>query len=194
MKPSAIICEGVLEMDSALTSIKKEATQTLSGVAMTLELAVIAVSDADQTKIFYANLGWRLDIDFQGDDYRVIQFTPPGSDCSVMFGKNITTAPAGSSRGLHLVVSDVEVARRDLVSRGVDVSEPFHDLGGIFHHSDGRGIAKGFNPQRKSYASYIVFQDPDGNEWTVQEITTRLPGRRGDTAFTAQLTKAVWGS
>jgi predicted enzyme related to lactoylglutathione lyase len=181
-------------MDSEVRSTKKEAAQTISAVAMTLELAVIAVSDADRSKAFYASLGWRFDIDFQGDDYRVVQFTPPGSDCSVMFGKNITAAPAGSSRGLHLVVSDVDAARKDLVARGVEVSEPFHDVGGIFHHSDGRGIARGFNPQRKSYASYVVFHDPDGNEWTVQEITTRLPGRRGDTAFTDQLTKAVWGS
>ncbi|KRB55342.1 glyoxalase [Rhizobium sp. Root708] len=181
-------------MDSEVRSTRKEAAQSVSGVAMTLELAVIAVSDADRSKAFYANLGWRLDIDFQGDDYRVIQFTPRGSNCSVMFGKNITTAPAGSSRGLHLVVSDLEDARTDLAARGVEVSEPFHDVGGIFHHSDGRGIANGFNPQRKSYASYVVFHDPDGNEWTVQEITTRLPGQQGDTAFTAQLTKAVWGS
>jgi catechol 2,3-dioxygenase-like lactoylglutathione lyase family enzyme len=181
-------------MDSEQRSTKKDAAQTVSGVVMTLELAVIAVSDADRSKLFYANLGWRLDIDFQGDDYRVIQFTPPGSECSVMFGKNITAATPGSSRGLHLVVSDVEVARRDLVSRGVEASEPFHDVGGIFHHSNGHGIASGLNPQRKSYASYIVFEDPDGNEWTVQEITTRLPGRRGDTAFTHQLSEAVWGS
>jgi predicted enzyme related to lactoylglutathione lyase len=179
-------------MDSELRTTTKEAVQTVSGVMMTLELAVIAVSDADRSKLFYASLGWRFDIDFQGDDYRVIQFTPPGSGCSVMFGRNITAAPAGSSRGLHLVVSDVEAARRDLLSRGVETSEPFHDVGGIFHHSDGRGITLGVNPERKSYASYVVFHDPDGNEWTIQEITTRLPGRRGDTAFTDQLTKAVW--
>jgi catechol 2,3-dioxygenase-like lactoylglutathione lyase family enzyme len=181
-------------MDSELRPFGKEAARTLSGVVMTLELAVIAVSDADRSKLFYSNLGWRPDIDFEGEDYRVIQFTPPGSDCSVMFGKNITTAPVGSSRGLHLVVSDVEAARNDLISRGVETSEPFHDLGGVFHHSDGRGIATGVNPQRKSYASYFAFRDPDGNEWTVQEITTRLPGRRGDTSFTEQLSRAVWGS
>lgn len=181
-------------MDVDMKSTRQETVQALSGATMTLELAVIAVSDADRSKLFYGSLGWRLDIDFQGDDYRVIQFTPPGSGCSVMFGKNITSAPAGSSRGLHLVVSDVEAARKDLISRGVETSAPFHDVGGIFHHSDGRGITAGINPDRKSYASYIVFHDPDGNEWTVQEITTRLPGRKGDAAFTAQLTEAVWGT
>ncbi|MDQ0323911.1 catechol 2,3-dioxygenase-like lactoylglutathione lyase family enzyme [Pararhizobium capsulatum DSM 1112] len=181
-------------MDSALKSMTKEVTQAASAVVTKLELAVIPVSDPDLSKMFYTSLGWRLDIDFQGDDYRVIQFTPPGSDCSVMFGRNITTAPAGSSRGLHLVVSDIEAARKDLTFRGVETSEPFHDVGGVFHHSNGLGITTGVNPERKSYASYLAFQDPDGNEWTVQEITTRLPGRPGDKAFTDQLTKAVWGA
>ncbi|ACS59868.1 Glyoxalase/bleomycin resistance protein/dioxygenase (plasmid) [Rhizobium leguminosarum bv. trifolii WSM1325] len=180
-------------MDSELRPSSKEAPQSLSGVAMTLELAVIAVSDVDRSKLFYAALGWRFDIDFQGDDYRIVQFTPPGSGCSVMFGQNLITAPSGSSRGLHLVVSDLPAARSDLLSRGVETSEPFHDVGGIFHHSNGVGITAGLNPERKSYASYFIFHDPDGNEWTVQEITTRLPGRKGDTAFTKELTKAVWG-
>ena len=122
---------------------------------MTLELAVIAVSDVDRSKLFYAALGWRFDIDFQGDDYRIVQFTPPGSGCSVVFGQNITTAPAGSSRGLHLVVLDLPAACADLASRGVETSEPFHDVGGIFHHSNGVGITAGLNPERKSYASYF---------------------------------------
>jgi predicted enzyme related to lactoylglutathione lyase len=181
-------------MDSELRPSRKEAApQIRSGVAMALELAVIAVSDVERSKLFYAGLGWQFDIDFQGDHYRIVQLTPPGSGCSVMFGENITTAPAGSSRGLHLVVSDLPAARRDLQSRGIETSEPFHDLGGIFHHSNGVGITAGLNPERKSYASYFVFNDPDGNEWTVQEITTRLPGRKGDPAFTKELNKAVWG-
>ncbi|MFP3547133.1 glyoxalase [Rhizobium sp. SIMBA_035] len=181
-------------MDGELRQSSKEALQAISGVTMTLELAVIAVSDVDRSKRFYAALGWRFDIDFQGDDYRIVQFTPPGSGCSVMFGHNITAAPAGSSRGLHLVVSDLPAARADLTLRGVNPSEPFHDVGGIFHHSNGVGITAGLNPKRKSYASYFIFHDPDGNEWTVQEITTRLPWRKGGTAFTKELAKAVWGS
>lgn len=180
-------------MDSELRPSSKAGPQTISSIEMTLELAVIAVSDVDRSKRFYADLGWRFDIDFQDDDYRIVQFTPPGSGCSVMLGKNITSAPAGSSRGLHLVVSDLPAARADLDSRGVETSEPFHDVGGIFHHSNGVGITAGLNPERKSYASYFVFHDPDGNEWTVQEITARLPGSRGDTAFTKELSKAMWG-
>jgi catechol 2,3-dioxygenase-like lactoylglutathione lyase family enzyme len=161
---------------------------------MKLELVVIPVADADRSKAFYTRLGWRLDIDFNGDDYRVIQFTPGGSDASVMFGKNITAASPGTGQGLHVVVTDIEAARKDLRSRGIEVSEVFHDKDGIFHHSNGRGIAKGPNPDRKSYASYFSFTDPDGNGWTVQEITARLPGHRGDHSFTPQLTAAVWGS
>lgn len=136
-------------MDSELRPSSKQAPQPLSVVAMTLELAVIAVSDVERSKRFYTALGWRFDIDFQGDDYRIVQFTPPGSSCSVMFGQNITKAPAGSSRGLHLVVSDLPDARSDLLSRGVETSEPFHDVGGIFHHSNGVGIKAGLNPERK---------------------------------------------
>jgi predicted enzyme related to lactoylglutathione lyase len=179
-------------MNSETLSVGEKVLPAAPGVSMALELAVIAVSDIDRTKSFYSQLGWRLDIDFQGDDYRVIQFTPPGSECSVMFGKNISKAEAGSSRGLHLVVQDVEATRKDLIRRGIEVGEPFHDIGGIFHHADGRGIAPGVNPQRKSYASYISFSDPDGNEWTIQEITTRLPGLLGDDHFTPQLSEAVW--
>ena len=167
--------------------------KTERSIPMALELAVIGVSDIDRAKLYYSQLGWRLDIDFQGDDYRVVQFTPPGSACSVMFGKNITRDKAGSSRGLHLVVEDLEIARRDLLERGISVSEPFHDLGGIFHHANGIGVAVGMNPERKSYASYISFSDPDGNEWTIQEISVRLPGQPGDKRFTPQLSEAVWG-
>ena len=163
-------------------------------VEMKFELLVIPVADVDRAKRFYSDLGWRLDIDFvSGEDYRVVQFTPPGSESSVMFGKNITAARPGSAEGMHLIVGDIEAARKDLLRRGIEVSEPFHDLGGVFHHSNGEGIAAGPNPQRKSYASYATFSDPDGNRWQIQEITARLPGKHGDTSFTDQLSKAIWG-
>ncbi|MBZ9653630.1 VOC family protein [Phyllobacterium lublinensis] len=166
---------------------------TAARIDMKLEVVVIPVSDPDRAKLFYSSLGWRLDIDFKGDNYRVIQFTPPGSECSVIIGRNISAANPGSAQGLHLVVSDIVAARSDLISRGIEVSEPFHDIGGIFHHSDGTGIKDGPNPDRKSYASYVSFSDPDGNGWVLQEITARLPGLPDDTGFTAQLHEAVWG-
>lgn len=165
-----------------------------STVAMSIEVVVIPVSDVDRAKRFYGDLGWRLDLDYRaGDDYRVIQFTPPGSGCSVIFGKNVSAAVPGSAKGLHLVVADIDTARGEMLRRGIDISEPFHDIGGVFHHSNGKGIAAGPNPQRKSYASYASFSDPDGNTWLFQEITARLPGKPGDTSFTGQLTEAVWG-
>jgi predicted enzyme related to lactoylglutathione lyase len=162
---------------------------------MTIELLVIPVSDPGRAKTFYENLGWHLDIDHStGNNFRIVQFTPVGSACSIMFGTNITTAAPGSAQGMHLVVSDILAARDDLLRRGVMVSDPFHDVGGIFHHSNGEGIIDGPNPERKSYASFATFQDPDGNQWTLQEITARLPGRRHGTSFTKQLQEAVWGA
>jgi catechol 2,3-dioxygenase-like lactoylglutathione lyase family enzyme len=161
---------------------------------MKLEVIVIPVSDIDRAKRFYGDLGWRLDLDYaDGSDYRVIQFTPPGSGCSVIFGRNVTTAPPGSVQGLHLIVGDIEAARTDLLRRGIRISEPFHDVGGIFHHSNGKNIATGPNPHRKSYASYASFSDPDGNGWVLQEITARLTGHiaPGDTSFTPELTNFV---
>ena len=131
---------------------------------------------------FYANLGWRLDADFSGpDDYRVIQFTPPGSSASVIFGKNVTAAAPGSAQGLYLVVSDIEAARKDLIDRGVKVSEIFH--GGNAHvgpdepYLFGRVRVSGPDPARGTYRSFASFNDPDGNGWLFQEITARLPGR-----------------
>ena len=122
---------------------------------MKLEIVVIPVSDVDRAKRFYGDLGWRLDIDYTaGSDYRVIQFTPPGSGCSVIFGKNVTTAAPGSVRGLHLIVSDIQAARDELLRRGIGISEPFHDAGGVFHHADAKSRVSGLNPQRQSYASY----------------------------------------
>ncbi len=169
-------------------------TSRAGKVDMRLEIVIIPVSDVDRAKRFYGDLGWRLDIDHAaGDDYRVIQFTPPGSECSVIFGKNVTAAAPGSMQGLHLIVSDIEAAREDLLRRGVEISEPFHDIGGVFHHADGRGVAAGPNPQRKSYASYASFSDPDGNSWVFQEVTTRLSGdiEPGDARFTREVVDAI---
>jgi catechol 2,3-dioxygenase-like lactoylglutathione lyase family enzyme len=145
---------------------------------MKLEVVVIPVSDVDRAKAFYETLGWRLDADFAtGDDFRVIQLTPPGSPCSVIFGTGVSSAAPGSVEGLHLVVTDIEAARAELASRGVDVSEVFHDAGGVFHRAGTTGREPGPDPQRTSYASFASFSDPDGNGWVLQEITSRLPGR-----------------
>ena len=145
---------------------------------MKLEIVVVPVSDIDQAKSFYQSMGWRLDADFLGEGgFRVVQLTPPGSACSIIFGSGITSAAPGSADGLQLVVTDVEGARAELVDCGVDVSEVFHDAGGVFHHSGTEARAPGPAPQHKSYGSYVSFSDPDGNGWFVQEVTTRLPGR-----------------
>src|SRR5512143_4013198 len=152
-------------------------------VDMKLEVVVIPVSDVDRAKSFYSNLGWRLDADFAaGDDWRVVQFTPPGSGCSVIFGKNVTAAAPGSAQGLYLMVSDIEGARDELLRRGVEVSGVFHDAGGVYAGADepylfGRIRVSGPDPDHRSYRSYASFRDPDGNGWLLQEVTTRLPGR-----------------
>ena len=143
-----------------------------------LEVIVIPVSDVDKAKDFYTGLGWRLDADFTTDEtFRVIQVTPTGSPASVIFGTGLTTAVPGSVQGLHLVVEDIEAAQAELVGRGVDVSDVFHDAGGVFHHAGTEGRVSGPDPERSSYSSFASFADPDGNEWVLQEITTRLPGR-----------------
>jgi catechol 2,3-dioxygenase-like lactoylglutathione lyase family enzyme len=153
-----------------------------SRVDLKLEIVVIPVSDAERAKQFYAGLGWRLDADFaSGDDYRVIQFTPPGSGCSVIFGKNVTSAAPGSAQGLYLVVSDVAAARAELLAHGVAVGEVFH-AGDKFSGTDepylfGRTRVSDVDPEHRSYRSFASFRDPDGNGWLLQEITTRLPGR-----------------
>jgi len=141
-------------------------------VDMKLEVVVIPVSDVDRAKAFYGGLGWRLDADFtSGEDFRVVQLTPPGSQCSIHFGKGVTTAVPGSLQSLYLVVSDIEAARAALIGRGVDVSEAFH-YAGI------RGPrVPGAEPEGRSYRTYASFSDPDGNGWLLQEIKTRLPGR-----------------
>jgi catechol 2,3-dioxygenase-like lactoylglutathione lyase family enzyme len=151
-------------------------------VDMKLEVVVIPVSDVDRAKRFYSNLGWRLDADFvSGDDWRVIQFTPPGSGCSVIFGKNVTAAAPGSAQGLYLIVSDIKDARDDLLRRGVGISEVFH-AGDVHAGVDepylfGRHRVSGPDPDHRSYRSYASFSDPDGNGWLLQEVTARLPGR-----------------
>jgi len=159
-------------------------------VDMKLEIVIIPVSDLDRAKEFYAKLGWRLDADFDnGKDFRVMQFTPPGSGCSVIFGKNVTSAAPGSAQGLYLIVSDIEAARKEMVGRGVKISEVFHDPGGEYAGSDqpylfGRRRVGGRDPEHRSYRSFASFSDPDGNGWLFQEITTRLPGRVDATATT----------
>jgi|HubBroStandDraft_6_1064221.scaffolds.fasta_scaffold327919_1 catechol 2,3-dioxygenase-like lactoylglutathione lyase family enzyme len=152
-------------------------------VDMKFEIAVIPVSDVDRAKEFYARLGWRLDADYDsGKGYRVIQFTPPGSGCSIIFGKNVTPAAPGSSKGMYLIVSDLEAARKELLGLGVDVSEVFHASADVYNGKDepylfGSFRVGGPDPEHRSYRSFASFSDPDGNGWLLQEITTRLPGR-----------------
>jgi catechol 2,3-dioxygenase-like lactoylglutathione lyase family enzyme len=145
---------------------------------MKLEVVVLPVSDVDRAKHFYERLGWRQDADFaSGEDFRVVQFTPPGSACSIIFGKGVTSSVPGSAQGLHLVVFDIEAARAELRGRAVEVSELFHDSGGIFHHAGTEGRAAGLDPERRSYDSFVAFSDPDGNGWFLQEVKQRAPGR-----------------
>ena len=170
---------------STQTKPSNDATSdaSVARVDMKLEIVVIPVSDVDRAKEFYGRLGWRLDADFaSGNDFRVIQFTPPGSGCSVIFGKNVTAAAPGSAQGLYLIVSDIEAARKELLGRGVEISEVFHDAGGVYAGTDepylfGRRRVSGPDPDHRSYRSFASFSDPDGNGWLLQEITTRLPGR-----------------
>jgi catechol 2,3-dioxygenase-like lactoylglutathione lyase family enzyme len=145
-----------------------------------LEVVVIPVSDVDRAKEFYTGLGWRLDADFPFDNgFRVVQFTPPGSACSLQFGTSMTTAAPGSAQSLYLIVSDIEAARTELTARGAAVSEVFHPgtPGAQFQPEGASGRAAGRAPDNASYSSFATFADPDGNTWLIQEITTRLPGR-----------------
>src|SRR5438046_4118859 len=145
---------------------------------MKLEVIVIPVSDVDRAKAFYEKLGFRLDIDYAANEnFRVIQFTPPHSEASIIFGKGITSVKSGSANILVLAVDDVDVARDDLIGRGVKVSEVFHYAGGPFNNAVENPRVGGRDPQGRSYYSFASFKDPDGNGWLLQEITTRLPGR-----------------
>jgi catechol 2,3-dioxygenase-like lactoylglutathione lyase family enzyme len=155
-------------------------TNAASSNDLKLEVIVIPVSDVDRAKKFYGNLGWRLDADFPFDNgFRVVQFTPPGSGCSVQFGANITSAVPGSARGLYLIVSDIEAARNEVAARGAAISEVFHaGTPGAQFQPEGKSIRIGGPaPDHGTYSSYATFSDPDGNGWLLQEVTTRLPGR-----------------
>jgi catechol 2,3-dioxygenase-like lactoylglutathione lyase family enzyme len=162
-----------------------------------LEVVVIPVSDVDRAKQFYIRLGWRLDADFPFDNgFRIVQFTPPGSGCSVQFGTKITSSTPGSAHGLYLIVSNIEAARKELVACGVEASEVFHagTPGAQFQPDSAGGRVGGPAPNHASYASFVTFSDPDGNGWLLQEVTTRLPGRvAGETTYAsaADLSQAL---
>jgi catechol 2,3-dioxygenase-like lactoylglutathione lyase family enzyme len=181
----------------SLTQVRPESADespVAAAVAMSLEVVVIPVSDVDRAKRFYGKLGWRLDLDYSAEGgFRVIQFTPPGSGCSIIFGKNVTAAMPGSIQGLLLVVSDIVATRNELLRRGIEIGELFHDAGGVFHHAGVESRLPGPNPQRRSYASFASFSDPDGNGWLLQEVTARLPGdpKTRDTSFTPQIVNVL---
>ncbi|NOK18514.1 VOC family protein [Corallococcus carmarthensis] len=173
-------------MSTAATRSQDATTGAHAGnVDMKLEAVVIPVSDVDRAKAFYGNLGWRLDADFRFDNgFRVVQFTPHGSGGSIQFGTKVTSAAPGTAQGLYLIVSDIEAARDDLVSHGVEVSEVFHaGTPGAQFGMDGR--LSGPEPGQRSYRTFASFSDPDGNGWLLQEVTARLPGRvdSAETAF-----------
>jgi len=145
---------------------------------MKLEVVIVPVSDVDRAKAFYEKVGFRLDIDYVANkDFRVLQFTPPGSEASIIFGKGITSATRGSTDSLVLAVNDINAARADLIARGAEVSEVFHYANGPFNNTGENPRVGGRDPQGRSYYSFASFSDPDGNGWLLQEITTRLPGR-----------------
>ena len=169
-------------------------TPTAAKVDLKLEVVVIPMSDVDRAERFYANLGWRLDADFAFDNgFRVVQFTPPGSGCSVQFGSKITSAAPGSAQGLYLIVSDVDAARDDLLAHGAEISEVFHagTPGAQFRRDGTSGRASGPAPDHASYGSFATFNDPDGNTWLLQEIKTRLPGRGLSNSDVATLTELL---
>lgn len=164
-----------------LDNVAAVAVGSAPGLDMKLEVIVIPVADVERAMRFYAKLGWRLDVDFdKGEAFRGVQFTPPGSSCSIHFGRGITSATPGSAHGLFLVVPDIEAARDHLLALGVDVSE-------VFHRAPGEAPVSGPHPERRSYASFVTFRDPDGNTWLVQEVTARAPGRVDTTTFGSSL-------
>jgi catechol 2,3-dioxygenase-like lactoylglutathione lyase family enzyme len=174
------------QLEKAATAVK--IVTRAATIDMKLEALVIPVSDVDRAKQFYSDLGWRLDADFPFDNgFRVVQFTPPGSGCSVQFGTKITSAAPGSAHGLYLIVSDIDAARAELAARGVNISQVFHagTPGAQFQPDATSGRLSGPAPDHASYSSYATFGDPDGNTWLLQEVTTRLPGRidSGETLF-----------
>jgi catechol 2,3-dioxygenase-like lactoylglutathione lyase family enzyme len=164
---------------SSVQVSRDDAAAPARRTTMALEVVVLPVSDVDRALEFYDGLlGWRLDADVTtGPDFRVVQLTPPGSGCSIIFGTGVTSAEPGSVQGLHLVVTDLAAARSELTERGVQVGQPFHDAGGVFHHAEGDALRRGPDPAGRSYGSFASFDDPDGNRWFLQEIQVRLPGR-----------------
>jgi catechol 2,3-dioxygenase-like lactoylglutathione lyase family enzyme len=174
-----------MEVDMSTTQVSSDdagaaATATVGSVGTNLEVIVVPVSDVARAKQFYGRLGWRLDADrAAGEEFRLVQFTPPGSGCSIQFGTNLTSAPPGSARGLYLIVSEIEAVRDGLLAQGVEVSEVFHEgaPGARFHPAGAEDRVSGPAPDHKSYGSYASFSDPDGNGWLLQEVTARLPGR-----------------
>ena len=161
--------------DTTTTETRSSRTRTSD---LKLEVAVLPVADADRAKAFYTALGWREDADFPiSEGFRVLQFTPPGSQASIIFGTGVTPATPGAGGAHLLTVDDIEAARAELIERGADVSEVFHDVGGIFHHASTTGRIPGPAPERATYGSFTSFGDPDGNGWIVQEVTQRAPGR-----------------
>ncbi len=152
----------------------------MAAVEYQLEVVVLPVSDVDRAKSFYESLGWREDADFDTGELRVVQFTPPGSYASIIFGRNVTDAAPGSVEDLQLTVFDIDAARADLVARGVQASEVYHDAGGVFHHAGDAARVPGPAPGHADYGSWVSFRDPDGNGWRLQEIKVRLPGRERD--------------
>jgi catechol 2,3-dioxygenase-like lactoylglutathione lyase family enzyme len=168
--------------------IQETKSTNAADVDMKLEVFVIPVSDVDRAKEFYSRLGWRLDADrATGDSFRLVQFTPPGSGCSIQFGVNLTSAAPGSVRAMLLAVSDIEAARRELVARGIDAGQVFHcEAGTSCRFSNNGARVTGPHPERLSYYSYVSFSDPDGNGWLLQEVTKRLAGRVvGNTTYTS---------
>ena len=160
-------------------TINENGTELRAAVAvdLKLEVVVIPVADVDRAKRFYEGLGWRLDADFaNGDNWRLVQMTPPGSPCSVMFGRGVTSAVPGSLQGAFLVVDDLETARNELGRRGVEVSEVFHFQADLLN-ARAVGYVPGRDPKGRSYFSFASFNDPDGNGWLLQEVTARFPGR-----------------
>lgn len=168
-------------MSTQVSTQSSPTTSAVTGSPFRLEVVVIPVADYNRAKGFYVGLGWRVDADVSLDDgYRLMQVTPPGSSASVIFGTQVTAAPPGSADGLYLVVDDIDAARDELMSHGVQVSEPFHDAGGGLaggFHIGEVGRAPGHDPERRSYATYASFKDTEGNRWVLQEVTERLPGR-----------------
>jgi catechol 2,3-dioxygenase-like lactoylglutathione lyase family enzyme len=165
---------------NAVQSNDASAEASVALANMKFEVVVLPVSDVDRAKEFYAKLGWRLDADRAGSNFRLVQFTPPGSGCSIQFGVNLTPATPGSAQAMLLAVVDIEAARKQLVERGVEASEVFHCEAGTACRFPGVGVrVSGSQPERLSYSSFVSFSDPDGNGWLLQEVTKRLAGRAG---------------